>query len=182
MQQMVAADGRRVAVAGNHNHVQLRPNDLDRLGHRQRPAVERVDRLEVHVGAHAARAADAGDQDRVVLIQAEVVHYGRQLRHDQTDAAARAPDRGEEIGLQLVLDCHNVNLCGDAGQPTRAGTGEPDGAKPAGSMSMRSCPSAMASMLIRPPSSATRSTRRRSIRSTTLAYCPSLPSMTMIFL
>ena len=106
VQQVVAADRRGVAVARDHDDVQLGADRLDRLGHRERAAVERVHGLEVHVCAHAAGAADAGDQDRVRLVQPEVVHDAGQLLHDQADAAAGAPDRREEIGLQLVLDSH----------------------------------------------------------------------------
>ena len=85
---------------------ELGPNHLDRLGHRKSPSVERVHGLEVHVRAHSAGAADAGDRTVLLLSRPSIVHHGGELLHDQADAAARAPDRREEIGLQLVLDCH----------------------------------------------------------------------------
>src|SRR5450759_945897 len=80
--------------------------------------------LEVHVGAHTAGAADARNKDGVYLVEVEIVHDAGELLHDQADSAAGAPDRREEIGLELVLDGHCDEPLERLSQPTRAG--EPD--------------------------------------------------------
>ena len=69
---------RRVAVAGDDDDVHLRPHRLDRLGHRQGASVEGVDRLVLEVTAHPPGAADAGDDDRVALVEPHLVEHHRQ--------------------------------------------------------------------------------------------------------
>src|SRR5450759_420723 len=80
--------------------------------------------LEVHIGAHTAGAADARNKDGIHLVQVKLVHDTGQLLHDQADSAAGAPDRREEISLELVLDGHCDEPLERLSQPTRAG--EPD--------------------------------------------------------
>ena len=165
--QVVAADARRVTVAGHDDHVELRAEGLDRLGDRQRAAVERVDRLVLEVRAHPPGAADAGDDHGVRLVEPHLVEDHGELHHDRADPAARAPDGREQLDLEVLLvgQARPWSSSGMVSRPpagtaaTRSvgagGIGGSDG-PPA---STRSTPSRTASMLIRPPSSGTRFTR-----------------------
>ena len=72
MDEVVAADGRSVAVAREHHHVEVGPGHLDAGGDRQRPPVDGVHGAEVDVVAGAARAADAAHHDGVLALEAEV--------------------------------------------------------------------------------------------------------------
>ena len=80
--QVVAADRERVAVAGDHPDRQLRPRHLEPGGDRRRAAVDGVEAVGVHVVREAARAADARDEDEVLA------------RRRRARAAPSAPARG----------------------------------------------------------------------------------------
>ena len=58
---MVAADGGAVAVAREDDDVQFGVRHLDARGEGDRPAVGRVDGVEVQITGRAGRAADPGD-------------------------------------------------------------------------------------------------------------------------
>ena len=87
------ADAAAVAVAGVHEHVQVGPRHLDALGDRQRPAVDAVEPVGAHVVRQAARAADAGDEDRLLRLQPLVAAEPLHGREDRVVAAALAPAR-----------------------------------------------------------------------------------------
>lgn len=71
---MVAPDGQRVAVAHRYDDVQVGPRHLDARGEGQRPSVQRVHGVEVHVPRYAGRTADAGHHDEGRGIIAQIVH------------------------------------------------------------------------------------------------------------
>src|SRR5260221_12166223 len=60
--QVVAADRQRVAVAGYQPDLELGPRGLDAGGDGGRAAVDRVKAVRVHVVREPARAADPGDE------------------------------------------------------------------------------------------------------------------------
>ena len=91
VEDVVAADRERVAVAGDHPDHQLRAGGLEAGGERRRAAVDRVEAVGVHVVRQAAGAADAADEDDVLLRHAEVGHLLLGLGEDRVVAAAGAP-------------------------------------------------------------------------------------------
>src|SRR5690606_21537655 len=100
VEQVVAADGERVAVAGDDPDVELGPARLEAGRHRRRAAVDGVEAVRVHVVGEPARAADAGDEH-------DVLPPLRQLGEDALDGgqhgvvpAPRAPadvGAGDEV-------------------------------------------------------------------------------------
>ena len=100
VQDVVAADGERVTIAGDDPDHQVRPGDLEAGGQRRRAAVDGVEAVGVHVVGRAARAADAADEDDVLARVAEVGHDPLRLGQDGVVAAARAPAHflvGDEV-------------------------------------------------------------------------------------
>ena len=67
VEDVVAADRERVAVAGDDPDHEVRPGGLEAGRERRRPAVDRVEAVGVHVVRQPARAADAADEDDVLL-------------------------------------------------------------------------------------------------------------------
>ena len=63
---VVAADRQRVAVAGDDPDHEVRPGGLEPGRERRRPAVDRVEAVRVHVVRQPARAADARDEHDVL--------------------------------------------------------------------------------------------------------------------
>ena len=109
--EVVAADGGGVAVAHDHDHVKLGVGQLHPGGKGQGPAVGGVERIEIHVHAQAPGAADARDQDDLVLGEAGAVNGPDQGPQDDAVAAPRTPDVGELLFVAQVL----VDEFGDFG-------------------------------------------------------------------
>src|SRR5215510_3831989 len=91
VQHVVAADREPVAVTRDHEDLQLGPRHPEPGGDRRRPAVDRVEAVGVHVVREAARAADSGNEDDVLLGNPQVGHRFLDRRQDGVVAAARAP-------------------------------------------------------------------------------------------
>ena len=88
---VVAADRQRVAVAGDDPDHQVRAGGLEASRERRRAAVDRVEAVRVHVVRQPAGAADARDEHDVLLLVAEVGHDLLGLGEDRVVAAAGAP-------------------------------------------------------------------------------------------
>ncbi len=101
--EVVPADRQGVAVAHDGDHFHVGSGDLQTGGKGQGAAVGGVQGVEVHVDGHARRAADAGHQGHIVVLQTEVVDGADQCAHHHADAAAGAPDGGELLVLAQLL-------------------------------------------------------------------------------
>src|SRR4029453_15678627 len=91
VEHVVAADREPVAVAGDHEDLHLRARHPQPGRDRRGPAVDRVEAVGVHVVRKAARAADPGDEDDVLLGNAQVGHRLLDRGEDGVVAAAGAP-------------------------------------------------------------------------------------------
>ena len=89
--QVVATDRQGVAVAGDDPDHQVRPRGLEPRRDGGGAPVNGVEPVGVHVVRQPARAADAGDEDDVLLRVAEVGHHLLGLREDRVVPAAGAP-------------------------------------------------------------------------------------------
>jgi hypothetical protein len=102
MDPVGGADAAAVAVAGHHEDVEVGSPHLDPFGDRQRPAVQAMKTIGVHVVGKAARAADSRNEDRLfrrqLFVATEALHGGE----DCVVAAAGAP-AWLDIAL-IVLD------------------------------------------------------------------------------
>ena len=101
---MVAADGAAVAVAHDRHHRQLRLEELDAGGEGERAPVRALDHVEILVGADAPGTADAVDLSNAVLVKAQVVDGARERRRDGAVAAAGAPDVGQLVDEEVLLE------------------------------------------------------------------------------
>src|SRR5713226_2088026 len=102
VQHVVAADREPVAVARHHEHLEVRPREAQARRDGRRPAVDRVEAVGVHVVREPARAADPGDEDDVLLRDAEVGHRLLRRRQDRVVPAAGAP-ADVLVGLEVLL-------------------------------------------------------------------------------
>ena len=89
--EVVAADGQRVTVAGDHPDVEVRARRGQPGGDGRRPPVDGVHPVGVHVVREAGRAADAREEHRVLAAHAQVGHEHLHGGQDGVVAAARAP-------------------------------------------------------------------------------------------
>ena len=152
--QVVAADRQAVAVAGDDPHVEVGAGDGDAGGDRRGATVDRVHPVGVHVVREAARAADAGDEHRVLGRDAELGHQLLDGEQDAVVAAAGAPadllvagpvllrrqgDGGVGHRAELLLD-GVLDLAGGERQPLdlrqRPGVDEVLGADDAGQLAL----------------------------------------------
>ena len=89
--EVVAADGQAVAVAGHDPDVQLGPDQLQARGHGRRPAVEGLEAVGVEVVRQPARTADAGDEHQPFARHAQRRQHLLEHGQDREVAAAGAP-------------------------------------------------------------------------------------------
>ena len=89
--QVVAADGERVAVTGDHPDVEIRPGGGQSGGDGRCPAVDRVHAVGVHVVRESGGAADARQEHGALPAHAELGHQHLHRRQDRVVAATRAP-------------------------------------------------------------------------------------------
>ena len=99
--QVVAADRQRVAVAGDHPHRQVRPGGGQAGRDRRRAAVDRVHPVGVHVVREARGAADPGDDDHVLAGDAEAGQEALDGVEDDVVTAAGAPAH-LLVGLEVL--------------------------------------------------------------------------------
>lgn len=107
----LAPDGQRVAVAHRYDDVQVGPRHLDARGEGQRPSVQRVHRVEVHVPRYAGRTADAGHHDEGRGIIAQIVHAVQHGVEHVPVAAAGAPQVREKTFPDQQTDGHIRTPC-----------------------------------------------------------------------
>ena len=106
--QVVAADGRAVPVTGEHHHGEVGPGHLDAGGEGQRPAVDGVHGPQIDVADGPAGAADAADHHRLLPLEAQVDDGPQEGAGHDADAAARAPDVRQPLGVQELLDLEGL--------------------------------------------------------------------------
>jgi hypothetical protein len=101
MDQVVAADRERVAVARHDPHREVGPRHRQPGRDRRRAAVDRVHSVGLHVVGEAGRAADARDEDDLLARNPELRHEALHRGEDRVVAAARAP-ADLLVGLELL--------------------------------------------------------------------------------
>ena len=113
--EVVAADGQRVAVTGRHPDVQARVGDLHARSHGIGTAVDGVEAEGLHVVDEARRAADTRhEREEVVRRVGSVGNLGQRTLHGVQDgmvAASGAPAHllvAFEICGGVFVVCHGV--------------------------------------------------------------------------
>lgn len=101
--EVIAADGRAVAIARDDDDVEVRVGELDARRERNGAAVRRVQGIKVHVARGARRAANARDDDRVVLREALLLDRLDDGLHRDAVAAARAPEMRQMILAEILF-------------------------------------------------------------------------------
>ena len=99
--QVVAADRQRVAVAGHDPDGQVRTGHGQTGRDRRRAAVDRVHPVGLHVVREARGAADPGHEDDPLALQPELGHEALHGVQDRVVAAARAPAH-LLVGLEVL--------------------------------------------------------------------------------
>ena len=108
--EMIPADGERVAVAHRDDHFQFRAAQLDAGRKGERPAMQRVKRMKIHVAGDARRTADPGHHHEFVFLPAEVVNRPQQGVQDNAMPAAGAPEMRKKSLPNVVFDGHVTPL------------------------------------------------------------------------
>ncbi len=98
--RVVAADGKRVAVAGGHPNIQVGPGDLHARSDGGRAAMNRVESESVHVIRKAAGAANARNEHELLARDAEVRENSLHRGQNRVVAAARTP-ANFLVGLEI---------------------------------------------------------------------------------
>ncbi len=93
MIEMVAANGKTVAIAAKHEHVQIVTAQADSRSERQRAAVDEVAAVRIDEIRKARRTADAGQSNDILLGQAELFDGLVVGGQDGEVAATRTPSR-----------------------------------------------------------------------------------------
>src|SRR5579863_1919576 len=101
---MIATDGRQVAIAGIDDNVQLGVCQLQSSSEWDGAAVRGMERIQLDVARHAARASDARDQSQRFQIDFRFDERARERVDSSTDAASRTPDVRHTIAAQEGLD------------------------------------------------------------------------------
>ena len=90
-----------VAVAAEHEHMQVGPGQRHAAGKRQRAAVDEVGAVSLDEIREPARAADAGDGGDLLVPEAALLDQLEIERQHGEIAAARAP--GRVVGGDFLL-------------------------------------------------------------------------------
>ena len=113
MDEVVASDGQRVAVARRHPDREVGIGGLDARGDGVRTSVDAVEAERRPVVDEARRAADARDEGELVVRRVgRIGHFGQCALHGVEDgvvAAARAPAYllvALEIRRSGIIGCH----------------------------------------------------------------------------
>src|ERR1039457_3818106 len=91
--EMVAADGKEVAVAPEHEYVQIGPGERNPTGERQRTTVNVVGAVGLHKIREPAGAANAGNGGKLLLPQLPRFDQLEVKREDGEITAAGTPGR-----------------------------------------------------------------------------------------
>src|SRR5690606_15265429 len=89
--EVIAADGKSVAVTRGHPDCEVGVGNLDPGGEGGRSAMNGVKSVRIHVVGEAAAAADPADPHDVVGGNAELGHHLLDVGQDAVVTAARAP-------------------------------------------------------------------------------------------
>jgi len=98
--EVVAADRQRISVAHGHDDFKLRTSDLDPCGKRQRPAMNGVHGVKVHVAGDARRTPDPGHHHNLVLGQAQVFNGPHQPAQHLAVPASRHQRCGKNLSSE----------------------------------------------------------------------------------
>jgi hypothetical protein len=91
MNKMIAADGGRVSVAHDHNHLEGWLGKLDPCRKSQSAPVGRMQGVEVCIYGHAARTSDTGYENDIVLSQTGSVNGSNQGSQHNAVSATGTP-------------------------------------------------------------------------------------------
>ena len=91
MDEMVAADSQRIAIAHGCDHVQLGARHFDAGGKGQRAAVDGVQRVHIHITRYPGRAPDAGNHHQIPFRDLQPFDGTDQTCQHLTVPATRAP-------------------------------------------------------------------------------------------
>lgn len=116
MHEVVAADGERVSVSGDHPDLHIGACDFDAGCNRGRTTMDTVEPVGVHVVREPAGAADARDEHELFLGEPKRGKNFFHLGENGIVAAARAPAdflvTGEILGGQNgKIDTHDIQSC-----------------------------------------------------------------------
>ncbi len=100
VQEMVAADGKTVAVTAGDQDREIGSRDLETGGERQRAAMHAVKAVAVGVGRNPRRAADTGNHCDIFRRDADFRQGTGDRNQHVIVAATRAPDR---LDLRFVV-------------------------------------------------------------------------------
>src|SRR5258708_6836694 len=105
MDEMVAADPKTVAVAARHHYSEFMIGKLQSGGHRQRPAVQSVHAIGIHVPGEVGGTADAADCYDVMVRYAQLDQGFLYRREHAKIAASRTP-----VGIDFAFQIRHGQL------------------------------------------------------------------------
>ena len=103
MDEVIAADGEQIAVAAEDHDVQLGIAQLQPGGKGNGPAMGGVKRVELDIPGGPARTADARYHAGFLQIDAAGLHGRQAGGKGGADAASRAPDMGNAIRADQIV-------------------------------------------------------------------------------
>ncbi len=116
--EMIATDRQRVAVAGDHPDRQIGPGDRQTGGDGGRAAVDGVNTVGVQVVREPARASDPGNEHQILTAQPE---FGQETAHGREDDVITAPRTpahlligGEVLDLLRTIGARHAGHSGES--------------------------------------------------------------------
>src|SRR5260370_8436718 len=97
---MVSSDSEPVTVATRHQNSQLVIRKLETSSHRQRPPVERVHAVGIHVPGKVGGTPDAADGDNVVIRYAQL-DQGLLYGFEHAEIAASGTPAGIDFAFNI---------------------------------------------------------------------------------
>src|SRR5271166_380931 len=177
MNQVVAADGKQIAITGVHHHVQLGVRQLQTGGERNGAAVRGVKRILIDVSGDAARATDAGYDGEVLGVDLGVNQRVSEGVDAGANTAARTPDVGNAVHPQELF--HRV-VGGQFGQIAHRATSRMACRMSSGRCTLPpACPTKRTVALPATARSTSRTICPRFSSATTIAF--TLPAISAIF-
>jgi hypothetical protein len=109
MDQMVAADGNKVPIAGENDDLHIRAGDMKAEREWNGPPMSRMKGIQLHISRNAAGAPDSRNKGNLIQIEIELLESFGHGCDNRSQSAGRAPNMRDTIHPKDLF--HRMCLC-----------------------------------------------------------------------